>query len=84
MSASNRRGPETPAVLPCPDPAADRHEGALVGHVGGMKRSVVILVLAIAAVALGAFLVIGLVQGDDTDQLEQNQPTVEPSSSTSP
>ena len=46
-----------------------------------MKPSVVILVLAIAAVALGTFLVIGLVQGDNTDQLEQNQPTQTPSPS---
>jgi hypothetical protein len=45
-----------------------------------VKRSVVILVLAVVAVGLGAFLVIGLVQGDDTDQLERNQPTQSPSS----
>jgi hypothetical protein len=46
-----------------------------------MKRSVVLLVLAIAAIALGAFLLIGLLQGDESDQLEQNQPTQTPSSS---
>ena len=30
--------------------------------------------------ALGAFLLIGVVQGDNTDQLEQNPPTQAPSS----
>jgi hypothetical protein len=45
-----------------------------------MKRSVVLLVLTIAVLALGAFLLIGLLQGDETDQLEQNQPTQAPSS----
>ncbi len=45
-----------------------------------MKPSVVLLLLGIAALALGAFLVIGLVQGDQSDQLEQNQPTQSPSS----
>jgi hypothetical protein len=45
-----------------------------------MKRSVVLLVLTVAALALAAFLVIGLLQGDETDQLEQNQPTQAPSS----
>lgn len=45
-----------------------------------MKPKVLFLVLAIAAFALGAFLLIGLLKGDDTDQLEQNQPTEVPSS----
>ena len=45
-----------------------------------MKPSVVILILAIILLALGAFLLIGVVQGDNTDQLEQNQPTQAPSS----
>lgn len=48
-----------------------------------MKPSVLILLLAIAAFALGAFLIIGLVEDDQTDQLEQNQPTQIPSPSES-
>jgi hypothetical protein len=59
------------------------HESSGFGHVVAMKRSVVILVLAIAALGLGAFLLIGTLQGDDTDQLEQNQPTISPSGSPS-
>ena len=46
-----------------------------------MKPSVVILVLAIVLLALGAFLVVGLTEHDNTDQLEQNQHTQAPSSS---
>lgn len=46
-----------------------------------MKPSFVIIVLAVLVAALGAFLLIGLIEGDDTDQLEQNQPTQSPSSS---
>jgi hypothetical protein len=46
-----------------------------------VKRSVVLLVLTIALLALGSFVLIGLIQGDDTDQLEQNQPTETPAPS---
>jgi hypothetical protein len=46
-----------------------------------MKPSFVILVLAVVLIALGAFLVIGMTEHDKTDQLEQNQPTQAPSSS---
>jgi hypothetical protein len=46
-----------------------------------MKPTFVILVLAVILVALGAFLIIGMSEHDKTDQLEQNQPTQAPSSS---
>jgi hypothetical protein len=46
-----------------------------------VKRSVVLLVLTIALLALGTFVLIGLLQGDETDQLEQNQPTQTPAPS---
>lgn len=47
-----------------------------------MKPSVILtLVLAVIVLALGAFLLIGVVKGDNTDQLEQNQPTQTPSPS---
>jgi outer membrane murein-binding lipoprotein Lpp len=46
-----------------------------------MKPSVLVLILVIAAVALGTFLIIGITENDETDQLEQNQPTQTPTPS---
>lgn len=49
-----------------------------------MKPSVLVLMLVVVLLALGAFLLIGVTKHDDTDQLEQNQPTQTPSSTSNP
>lgn len=46
------------------------YEGAVVTQDTSRRRAVVLVVLGVIVVGLGAMLVVGLVQGDDTEHID--------------